>query len=88
MIPRSPSISTVYMYIYIFKSVYTPLQTLSINKRPLPPSTPSSEMLSNTSKRDVIRATDFNMLMVLGKGSFGKVLLAEKKVRLGLVRGG
>uniref|UniRef100_A0A6A7G647 Protein kinase C n=2 Tax=Hirondellea gigas TaxID=1518452 RepID=A0A6A7G647_9CRUS len=51
---------------------------LSIHKRPLPPSG-SNDVQSNMSKRDVIRATDFNMLMVLGKGSFGKVLLAERK---------
>lgn len=36
-------------------------------------------MPHNMSKRDMIRAGDFNFIKVLGKGSYGKIFLAERR---------
>ncbi|CAH1716125.1 unnamed protein product [Aphis gossypii] len=43
------------------------------------PMVPDKDVPHNMGKKDVIRASDFNFLQVLGKGSFGKVMLAERK---------
>lgn len=39
---------------------------------------PDKDVPHNMGKKDVIRASDFNFLQVLGKGSFGKVMIATQ----------
>lgn len=47
------------------------LQKTSVTKKT--PTTQDKDVPHNMGKSDLIRASDFNFLMVLGKGSFGKV---------------
>ena len=57
------------------------IKSLLISQSELKPKrvSPDPQVPRNVAGKDAITAEDFNFLMVLGKGSFGKVMLAERK---------
>ena len=57
------------------------IKSLMISQSELKPKrvSPGPHVSHNMAGKDVITSDDFNFLMVLGKGSFGKVMLAERK---------
>ncbi|CAL1282424.1 unnamed protein product [Larinioides sclopetarius] len=59
---------------------YSTLQTrISMSYKKSEKISAITDIPHNMGKQDVIRASDFHFIMVLGKGSFGKVMLAERK---------
>ena len=57
------------------------IKSLMISQAELKPKrvSPDPQVPHNMAGKEAITADDFNFLMVLGKGSFGKVMLAERK---------
>ena len=58
---------------YFSNAIFTFMQKTSVTKKT--PMGQDKDVPHNMGKSDLIRASDFNFLMVLGKGSFGKVFL-------------
>lgn len=56
------------------------IQKTSVTKKTH--TTQDKDVPHNMGKSDLIRASDFNFLMVLGKGSFGKVSFNNLETRL------
>lgn len=62
------------IYIYARECFADFLQKTSVTKKTH--TSQDKDVPHNMGKSDLIRASDFNFLMVLGKGSFGKVSLS------------
>jgi hypothetical protein len=67
----TPLLANTYTYLLTMDIVCL-FQKTSITKKPS--ITADKDVPHNMGKKDIIRASDFNFLMVLGKGSFGKVM--------------
>lgn len=71
--PPSSPLRPIRLPSWLNQSIAQQAKASVVVKKPIAPTEIAREVPHNMSRKDIIRNTDFHYLMVLGKGSFGKV---------------